>query len=80
MTEEIPDLVAMGTLTPIKDLALKNEDQEDYDEGFVHQRCPDVLTRGHIAMSAQDMLEPEKCPRIKARGEFTRYIRFSPYV
>ena len=64
MTKEISELISYGTLTPITDMVLQQDDQEEFNEGFVYERgTPECLTRGHFAMIAYETTEPERLPR-----------------
>ena len=63
MSKEISKLVEEGTLTPISEMTLKHDNQEEFNEGFVYERgLPEFLTRGHFAMVAHNVSEPERCP------------------
>ena len=47
MTKDISQAIEDKILTPATDLVLSDNEKKDYDEGFVFDRTPDVLTRGH---------------------------------
>ena len=34
------------------------------------------MTRGHIAMGSYDVREPERCPKVLAKAEHTKYLVF----
>ena len=70
MEHEIDNVVQKGILTPIADLMMKAEDQTEYDEGFVLERSPDILTQGHHV----HMASPERVKRTAARASYTQYI------
>ena len=70
MEHEIDNVVQQGILTPIADLMMKPEDQTEYDEGFVLERSPDILTQGHLVHLAS----PERVQRTAARASYTKYI------
>ena len=75
MKKEISQPVHDGTLNPIGDLAsLKDDDQEDFNEGFVMSNIPDMMTRSHATLNARDY--PNRCPRILARAEHSQYLVF----
>ena len=76
MTEELPHLIQRGILTPIEDLTIDSRGDPDFDEGFVHERVPEVLTRGHFSMLTVEARDPERCPKVLARAEYSRYIIF----
>ena len=48
----LEEMVADGDLTPVEQLVLQKEDKQDYEDGFVFERTPDVLTQGHTTLSA----------------------------
>ena len=67
---DIEEAVQQGILTPIADLKMKSEDQGEYDEGFVLERSPDILTQGHLSHVAS----PTRVQRVEARASHTNYI------
>ena len=52
MSKDLEEMVADGDLTPVEPLVLQKEDKQDYEDGFVFERTPDVLTQGHTTLSA----------------------------
>ena len=58
MTEELPDLIQCGILTPVEDLTISAEDNPEFSEGVVHERVPDVFTSGHHSMLTVEKLNP----------------------
>ena len=55
-------------------MSLNQDDQDDYKEGFVKSHLPDIMTQGHTTMLSHDPMEPNRCPKILARAEHSRYI------
>ena len=77
MTKEISELILDGTLTPITDMVLQQNDQEGFNEGFVYERgTPECLTRGHFAMIAYETTELKRLPRVQERANIGNYIVF----
>ena len=77
MSEEVSDLIKDGTLTPISNMVLQQDDQEEFNEGFVYERgTPECLTRGHLAMVSHETTDPETCPRVLERASVGKYILF----
>ena len=72
MEHDIDNVVQKGILTPIGDLMMKAEDQSEYEEGFVLERSPDILTQGHLVHLAS----PERVKRTATRASYTRNIIF----
>ena len=70
MTEDISDVISRGILTPITSLTMRSEDCPEFEDGFVLERTPDILTQGHLSFltSAQRIL------RTAARATFMNYI------
>ena len=48
MQWDLDRIVKEGILTPIADLTLGEEHRLQYDEGFIFDKTPDILTRGHV--------------------------------
>ena len=65
MQWDMDKIVEEGILTPIADLTLSEEDKSQYDEGFVFDKTPDILTRGHVT-SRED--------KIATRLESSNYL------
>ena len=76
MTEEVPELIQRGVLTPIEELTTDVQDDPEYCEGFIFERVPEVLTRGHHSMLAVEAKDPQRHPKVLARGTFSNYIIF----
>ena len=77
MTREVSELVSEGILTPINEMTLQKDDQEDFNEGFIYERgIPECLTRGNLALAVTDISEPERCPRVTERAKVANYMIF----
>ena len=71
MNNEVQDAINEGILTPAKKLKPSEFDETEYKEGFVFDRTPDVLTRGHFAMVTTARMD-----KVKERGWFSDYLFF----
>ena len=76
MTEDLPHLIQRGVLTPVEDLTIDSRGDPDFDEGFVHERIPEVLTRGHHSMLTVESKDHLRCPRVLSRANFSEYLIF----
>merc|ERR1712101_46073 len=68
MRDDIEDAVEKGVLTPVSELRLSKDKEEDLDKGFVHELSPEILTRGHTVLAAA-----ERKDKIAQRLEFSDY-------
>ena len=74
MTKDMEDIINAGILTSVKDLVMKEEDEKAYDEGFVLEKTPDVLTQGHYAASFSQPVNEERIGLVKKRVIFSNYL------
>ena len=65
---DLEEMVADGDLTPVEQLVLQKEDKQDYEDGFVFERTPDVLTQGHTTLTAN------RADLVAKRVEFSEYL------
>ena len=72
MTMKIEDVVAEGILTPVTDLVLKDEDRKVYEEGFVFEKTPDVLTQGHQVLAQAHLVD--RVESVASRALFSNYL------
>ena len=68
MSKDLEEMVADGDLTPVEQLVLQKEDKQDYEDGFVFERTPDVLTQGHTTLTAN------RADLVAKRVEFSEYL------
>ena len=61
--------VGKDVLTPVLELRLSKDEEEDFDKGFVHELSPEILTRGHTVPAAA-----ERKDKIAERMEFSDYL------
>ena len=69
MNEEVDDAVSQGILTPAANLRIKDEEEEDFNKGFVFEKTPEILTPGHITVLLNSRVE-----NVKARAEYSQYL------
>ncbi len=69
MRNDIEDAVEKGVLTPVSELRLSKDEEEDFDKGFVYELSPEILTRGHTVLAAA-----ERKDKIAERMEFSDYL------
>ena len=67
MTWDLEAAVAKGIITPVSELRLAKDEEEDYREGFLLDKEPDILTRGHV-------VEKNRILKIQDRAMFSDYI------
>ena len=71
MTEDLDTILEQGILTPISDLNLNPDYRAEYEDGFVLERAPDILTQGHLLTMLTTKARIEKTT---ARATFSSYI------
>ena len=65
---DIDEALEKGILTPIANLRLKKEEEEDYNKGMVFEKSHEILTRGHPVMLHT------RVENVQARSEFSDYL------
>ena len=73
MKGEIDDALEQGILTPISKLRpeiLTDEEDDSYKKGFVFEKSPEILTKGHPVMLAAT----GRVEKVKVRQEFSNYL------
>ena len=79
MKLDIEEAVLSGVLKPAGSLkAVDADDEEDFKKGFVYEKEPEVLTRGHPAM--EHSVGESRISRLEQRARFTNYGRLLPGV
>ena len=71
MTEDLDTITEQGILTPINNLTLNPEYQSEYEDGFVLELAPDIITQGHLLSMLTAKTRTEKTT---TRAVFTNYI------
>ena len=69
MNGEIDDALDQGILTPASKLRLTDEEENLYKKGFVFEKSPEILTKGHAVMLVNARVE-----KVKERQEFSNYL------
>ena len=70
MNGEINDAIENGILTPASQLRVKEEDEEDFNQGVIIERSAEILTRGHqVSLSVNSRVE-----NVKARSNYSGYV------
>ena len=72
-TLSIDEAIRQDIIKPANALKISAKEEIDFDKGFVFERCPEILVKGHLAL-ATSLTRKEK---IAARGTFSKYL-FSP--
>ena len=57
--------VEEGILVPAKEISVTDSEKKEYDEGFVFERTPEIITRGHVVN--------KRVEKVKERAEFSDY-------
>ena len=57
-----------GILTPASHLRIKDEDEENYRDGFVFEKTQEILTRGHVLSSVT------RVDNVKLRAQAAKYV------
>ena len=66
MNGTVEDAIAKGILTPVSQLRVKEEDEEDFNKGVIIERTSEILTRGHCALLSSN----SRIDNVKERSEF----------
>ena len=68
MKYDVKDAVDVGILKPVSDLRLNSkEEYDDFHDGCVFDRVPEILTRGHV-------LNQRRLSLIQERASFSQYL------
>ena len=67
MKTSVVQAIAQGCIKPALDLLIRDEDREEFREGVVYDKIPEVLTRGHN-------LNQERISRLEVRAQFSQYV------
>ena len=76
MHEDLDVIIDQGILTPVSHLVVKDDEKQEYDEGFVMERSPDILTRGHLLTSpfAHYTSSSTRLEKVAIRASFSNYL------
>ena len=67
MTWPVEKAIQQGCLTPAKELRISDSEKEDYKEGIIFEKVPELLTRGHV-------LNKERISKIEERARYSNYF------
>jgi hypothetical protein len=59
------DALENEIVTPASDLQLNNTEKEEYDQGLIFEKCPQILIKGHLTLRVQKMA---------SRAEYSKYL------
>ena len=73
---DLDKIIEQKILTPIQELMMKDEDNEEFEEGFVIERTPDVLTRGHFGNGNFSLQcnSSKRVDLVASRANYSKYI------
>ena len=70
MNGEICDAIENGILTPASKLRVKEEEEEDFNQGVIIERSAEILTKGHqVSLSVNARVE-----NVKLRSNYSNYV------
>ena len=67
MTWPVERSIAEGLIKPALDLKMNEDDRDEFKEGIIFEKVPEVLTRGHN-------LNLERISKIEERAQFSKYV------
>ena len=68
MRSDMNDVLETGIVTPAANLRLKDEEEDEFEKGFIFEKCPEILVRGHSAF-VNDRTE-----KMTSRATFSNYV------
>lgn len=76
MCQSVDSAINSNILKPATELRMTNEDEDEYEKGFVFERELEILVRGHAASysASYTALHSERVEKMKERAEFSSYI------
>ena len=79
MRLELDQAVQQGFLKPALDLKPSQvESKDEFKKGFIFEKEPEVLTRGHLADENPEQLESKRVEKIAERAAFSNYDMLLP--
>ena len=79
MRLELDQAVQQGFLKPALDLKPSQVESEDeFKKGFIFEKEPEVLTRGHLADDNPEQLDSKRVEKIAERAVFSNYDMLLP--
>ena len=78
MTMNIEDAIKSGVLKPAGDLkSVSTDEEEEFKRGFIFEKEPEVLTRGHISADKGNTSQG-RIAKLEERALFSNYGRLLP--
>ena len=76
MKKPVTSLLDDGTLKPATELKVNEDNEKDYEDGFIYEKTPEILTPGHLAHSSQSEEDSAKSRKMKIaeRAKFSNYL------
>ena len=76
MSMDLDKIIEQKILTPIQEHMMNDEDKEEFEEGFVIERTPDVLTRGHFGNGNFSLQcnSSKRVDLVASRANYSKYI------
>ena len=68
MREDISKAVENGILTPVSNLKVSKEDEDEFNKGIIIEKTPEILTRGHAVLLST------RVENVKQRSELSNYL------
>ena len=59
--------IAQGSIKPAMELRVNDEEKDDFKDGIIFEKVPEVLTRGHT-------LNQDRISKIEERAQFSQYV------
>ena len=79
MRLELDQAVQEGYLKPAQDLKpARVENEDEFKKGFVFEKEPEVLTRGHLAAENPEQGEVKRVEKMAERATFSNYGKLLP--
>ena len=73
MKLDLDDLVSDGLLTPATNIVLKDTEKREFEEGFVIDKTPDILTQGHV-VNSDLTFTANRVDLVTSRAQFSNYL------
>ena len=67
MTGSLDDAIKNEIVKPASILRISDKEENDFENGFVHQKTPEILVQGHV-------VSEERMNKMKERALFSNYI------
>ena len=67
MRQPLETAIEQASITPANNLSISDSEREEYKEGIIFEKIPELLTRGHT-------LNRERISKLEERARFSNYI------